>query len=186
MIPQQEPQLLICRTKRKTCRKLWIILGLPVQPQWESSLSTLTIQVYSHRSKLLHWIFNPFLLSRLLLKRNIVYQQKWSYFLSAGRSLFGGADPNAPNYSVIDTDYTSYSVVYMCRPIAGIFKKGAKAKSCLTHFLHLSFLNQNPFGSLQEMRCPLTQQWTQLWSKLTEKSKKDGALNLSNNQGDEN
>merc|ERR1712088_1285144 len=43
----------------------------------------------------------------------------------AGRSLFGGADPNAPNYSVIDTDYTSYSVVYMCRPIAGIFKKGS-------------------------------------------------------------
>merc|ERR1711872_244263 len=41
----------------------------------------------------------------------------------AGRSLFGGADPNTPNYSVIDTDYTSYPVVYMCRPIAGIFKK---------------------------------------------------------------
>merc|ERR1711951_109107 len=41
----------------------------------------------------------------------------------AGRSLFGGSDPNLPNYSVIDTDYTSYSVVYMCRPIAGIFKK---------------------------------------------------------------
>merc|ERR1719282_2280585 len=41
----------------------------------------------------------------------------------AGRSLFGNSDPNAPNYSVINTDYTSYSVVYMCRPIAGIFKK---------------------------------------------------------------
>merc|ERR1712212_283132 len=41
----------------------------------------------------------------------------------AGRSLFGSSDPNMPNYSVIDTDYTSYSVVYMCRPIAGIFKK---------------------------------------------------------------
>merc|ERR1711936_392866 len=41
----------------------------------------------------------------------------------AGRSLFGSSDPNTPNYSVIDTDYTSYSVVYMCRPIAGIFKK---------------------------------------------------------------
>merc|ERR1712219_2674 len=41
----------------------------------------------------------------------------------AGRSLFGGSDPNLPNYSVINTDYTSYSVVYMCRPIAGIFKK---------------------------------------------------------------
>merc|ERR1712037_236117 len=40
----------------------------------------------------------------------------------AGRSLFG-RDPNAPNYSVVDTDYTSYSVVYMCRPVAGIFKK---------------------------------------------------------------
>merc|ERR1711911_62603 len=40
----------------------------------------------------------------------------------AGRSLFGG-DPSAPNYSVVDTDYTSFSVVYMCRPIAGIFKK---------------------------------------------------------------
>ena len=92
---------------------------------------------FFHRSKLLHWIFNPFLLSRLLLN-NIVYQQKLSYFLSAGRSLFGGADPNAPNYSVIDTDYTSYSVVYMCRPIAGIFKKGAKAKSCLPHFLNIS------------------------------------------------
>merc|ERR1712203_1197807 len=40
-----------------------------------------------------------------------------------GRSLFGG-DPNAPNYIVIDTDYTSYSVVYMCRNIIlGIFKK---------------------------------------------------------------
>ena len=75
MIPQQEPQLLICRIKRKTCQKLWIILGLPVQPQWENSLSTLTIQVFSHRSKLLHWIFNPFLLSRLLLS-NIVYINK--------------------------------------------------------------------------------------------------------------
>jgi len=41
---------------------------------------------------------------------------------AAGRSLFG-RDPNAPNYSVVDTDYTSYSVVYMCRPVAGIFKK---------------------------------------------------------------
>merc|ERR1712192_80388 len=42
----------------------------------------------------------------------------------AGRSLFGRESENAPNYSVIDTDYTSYSVVYMCRPIfAGIFKK---------------------------------------------------------------
>ena len=125
---------------------------------------------FSHRFKLQHWIFNPFLLSRLLLKKNIVYHQKWSYFVSAGRSLFGGADPNAPNYSVIDTDYTSYSVVYMCRPIAGIFKKGAEAKSCLTHCLHLSFLNQNPCGSLQGMRYPLTQRLRQLWSKLTEKS----------------
>merc|ERR1712181_36978 len=42
----------------------------------------------------------------------------------AGRSLFGRESENAPNYSVIDTDYPSYSVVYMCRPIfAGIFKK---------------------------------------------------------------
>merc|ERR1712037_810944 len=41
---------------------------------------------------------------------------------AAGRSLFG-RDPNTPNYSVVDTDYTSYSVVYMCRPVAGIFKK---------------------------------------------------------------
>merc|ERR1712013_762366 len=99
----------------------------------------------------------------------------------AGRSLFVGADPNAPNYSVIDTDYTSYSVVYMCRPIAGIFKKGAEAKTQSSPFLkHLSFLNQNLCGSLQGMRCPLTQRLRQLWSKLTEKSKKDGALNLSN------
>ena len=35
---------------------------------------------------------------------------------------------------------------------------------------HLSFLNQNPCGSLQGMRCPLTQRLRQLWSKLTEKS----------------
>jgi len=41
----------------------------------------------------------------------------------AGRGIFGGGNPNAPNYSVIDTDYTSFSVVYMCRPFAGIFKK---------------------------------------------------------------
>ena len=34
---------------------------------------------FFHRSKLLHWIFNPFLLSRLLLN-NIVYQQKLSIF----------------------------------------------------------------------------------------------------------
>ena len=86
--------------------------------------------------------------------------------LLAGRSLFGNSDPNAPNYSVIDTDYTSYSVVYMCRPIAGIFKKGAEAKKNLFHYSHLSFLNQNLCGSLQEMRCPLTQRWKQLWGQF--------------------
>merc|ERR1712126_377458 len=31
----------------------------------------------------------------------------------ADRGIFGGVNPNAPNYSVIDTDYTSFSVVYM-------------------------------------------------------------------------
>lgn len=33
------------------------------------------------------------------------------------------ASSEEPNYTVVSTDYSSYSVVYMCKPIAGILKK---------------------------------------------------------------
>jgi len=33
------------------------------------------------------------------------------------------AGSEVPNYTVVATDYSDYSVVYMCRPIAGILKK---------------------------------------------------------------
>ena len=94
----------------------------------------------------------------------------WWYFLTAGRSLFGGSDPNLPNYSVINTDYTSYSVVYMCRPIAGIFKKGTLwdfETQILISFITSHFSSfQNPCGCSPEMGCPPTQLLRQLWGNF--------------------
>ena len=36
----------------------------------------------------------------------------------------------APNYRVLDTDYTGYSIVYNCHTLLGLFKTGG------SHFQH--------------------------------------------------
>ena len=36
----------------------------------------------------------------------------------------GGGEADRPNYTVVETDYTSYSVVYTCNGLGGSLRKG--------------------------------------------------------------
>lgn len=44
---------------------------------------------------------------------------------------------STPNYRVLDTDYTSYSIVYNCNTILGFFKTG-EVTSVIAAFSSLS------------------------------------------------